>query len=244
MIPTDFTDAEFPADPYPGTRPPGSFVHVDRSGHMLKPDSRMPSEWRVSESGPDLDIWLSEHDLAPMADRLPVLAYGSNANPSKITWLREALGLESPALVFRAECHGIAAVWSAGLRARDDQRPAVLAGMPRITETHTVWYVTPDQRRVLDICEGRGERYRLSWVNASIALENGRKLHQVLAYTARPEVIGQNVPTHLNRSPLLVEGQFVRCAMLQQDEARNLTGVPADSDGLNAAEVFFEPEVS
>lgn len=238
----DFSDGEFPADPYPGTRPSGSFAHLKRAGYFLNPDSTTPSGWRVSDhDGPDLNRWLSQIGAAPMAERLPILAYGSNANPSKISWLRDELGLQGPALVIRARCVGIAAVWSAGVRARDHQRPAVLGALPGVTEDHTVWYVTPDQRRVLDLCEGRGERYQLSWVHAPIHLEGGQVLEYVLAYTARPEVVGQDVPPHLNRSPLLVDGKLVRCADVQQEQARLLEGIPAESDGLSAIEVAGEP---
>lgn len=243
MTAPDFTDAAFPADPYPGARPANSFVHVGQAGFTLRHDSATPSRWRLSDpdSGPDLDTWLAQSGTAPMAERLPVLAYGSNANPSKITWLREELGLQGPAVVLRVSCSGIAAVWSAGVRARDQQRPAVIAAMDGITEHHAVWYVTPDQRRVLDACEGRGERYRLSWIHTPTQLENGQRLPRVLAYTARPEVIGHQVPLHLNRSPLLVHGQLVRCADIPQERARHLNGTPAESDGLDAIEVHGEP---
>ncbi len=238
----DFTDEEFPELPYPGTRPSGSFAHLKRAGYFLTADSTTSSGWRVGGSdGPDLDQWLYAIWQPPMAERLPVLAYGSNANPSKISWLREELGLVGPALVMRARCTDIAAVWSAGFRARDHQRPAVLSSLPGITEDHTVWYVTPDQRRILDLCEGRGERYQLSWLRAPIELEDGQVLKYVLAYTARPSVMGQDVPPHLNRSPLLVDGRAVRCADVDQDHARLLEGTPATSDGLHTILVGGEP---
>lgn len=234
--PPDFSDEDFPADPYPGTRPGKSFVHYEQSGYTLTPDPAAPSGWRVN--GQDLDAALNAAGAAGVGERLPVLAYGSNANPSKITWLRSELGLQGPVIVLRAQCHDISAVWSAGIRQHDGQRPAVLAGMPGAVETHAIWLVTPDQRRVLDVCEGRGERYRLVWLNAQAELESGEILRSVLAYAAHA---GDNKPIHLNRLPLLFNGKLVRCLDVGQAQAVQLGGVPAESDNLIATEVHGEP---
>lgn len=239
MCQPDFVDSDFPADPYPGTRPESSFVHHDQSSWWLKPNKDKPSGWSLR--GTDLDSQLAKVKAPPMRSRLPVLAYGSNANPSKITWLRENLGLCGPVIVVQARCSDIAAVWSAGKRARDGQRPAVIASLPGATEGHTLWFATPDQRRVLDECEGRGERYQLSWLTADIRLANGVRPGKVLAYTARPETLGKDVGEYSNRSPLLVGGHLVPCAQVGQEDAANLRGVPADADGLDTVEVEGEP---
>lgn len=239
-----FRDHDYPADPYPGARPDVSFVHYGCTGYPVTPDATFPSGWVLHEGHTtiDLDRWLAAQHAEPLHARLPVLAYGSNSNPEKISWLRGELGLCGPAIVFRAACSGIAAVWSAGVRARDGQRPAVLAAAPGV-ETHTVWFVTPDQRRVLDQCEGRGERYRLAWVTADINLDDGTLLRRVLAYTARPDVLGQDVPAHLNRSPLLVNGEMVRMSTADQQTAARMSGVPATTDGLDCEEVTGDPGV-
>lgn len=238
-----FPDHAYSADPYPGARPDFSFVHYGSSGYWISPEARSPSGWVLHEKhgSLDLDQWLADQHAEPLRTRLPVLAYGSNSNPEKITWLRTDLGLRGPAIVLRAECSGIAAVWSAGIRARDDQRPAVLAAAPG-SEVHTVWLVTPDQRRVLDECEGRGERYRLAWVHADIHLDGGAELNSVLAYTARPEVLGREVPERLNRSPLLVNGKMVRLSEMGQQAAARISGTPATTDGLDCEEVIGEPD--
>lgn len=238
----EFIDQDYPADPYPGARPSTSFVHLDAAGYALTSDEALPSGWRLGDHpGRDLDAELSAIGEPLLAERMPVLAYGSNANPSKITWLREELGLEGPVVVIRASCRDVAAVWSAGTRERDGQRPAVISASPGTVEHHAVWLATPEQRRVLDEVGGRGERYRLAWVHTPVRFEGGRDLRSVLAYTARPEAIGQDVPLHLNRSPLLVDGRPVKCAELWQDRALRLEGEPADSDGLVATEVHGDP---
>ncbi len=244
MPTSPFHDTEYPADPYPGARPATSYVHIDEHGWVLTPDADTDTGWAVVTERAeriDLNAWLDQHQAAPIEQRLPVLAYGSNACPSKVSWLRENHGLTGPAIVLRAHLDGAAAVWSAGTRARDGQRPAVLAAMSGISETHAVWWATPQQRRVIDQGEGRGQRYRLAWVRLPTRLDDGTAYEWVLAYTARPEVIGQGVPIHLNRSPLLRDGELVRVDELDQQQALLLPTDPADRDGLTCVEVT-EPD--
>jgi gamma-glutamylcyclotransferase (GGCT)/AIG2-like uncharacterized protein YtfP len=114
-------DDEYPADPYPGVAPGFSFLHDDGLTSELVPDDGCRGGWRVGATAVD--------DLVrvPLAGRVPVLAYGSNSCPSKITWLRHELGLPGPVVALRVTVSGMAAVWAAGLRVRDDARPATLA---------------------------------------------------------------------------------------------------------------------
>jgi hypothetical protein len=165
-------------------------------------------------------------DTAPggWRDRQPVLAYGSNACPSKITWLREEFGLSGPVVVARVECSGLAAMWASGRRFRDGQRPATLGAAPGMTEQHAVWFAAPEQLAVLDRCEGRGGRYELVRLHSgTITLEDGTMLDNVLAYAGCAEI----------RLPLLVDGKTVRVAEVPQHEASALAGVPAASHGLD-----------
>jgi gamma-glutamylcyclotransferase (GGCT)/AIG2-like uncharacterized protein YtfP len=218
-------DADYPAAPYPGTRPPHSYVHIDGLSWQLEPS------WRVTATGEDLDAWLHARNAPPLAERVPVLTYGSNANPSKITWLRENLGLRGPVPVLKAKCTDLAAVWAAGLRVVDTQRPVTLAAMPGTTETHAVWMADPQQVRVLDVCEGRGDRYHLTRLHTGrVELEDGTVWDGLLAYTAAAEI----------RWPLLVAGNPVRCKNLSQAEAQILTGTPGET-GLTVSVVDGDP---
>ena len=218
-----FPDTDFPADPYPGTRPDCSFVHDDGLGRPLVP----VAPWRWQVEGTDVDDWLSAHDAPALAARIPVLAYGSNANPRKISWLRATLGLTGPAVVLRVRCTGLAAVWAAHLRVRDGQRPATLTAEPDRVEEHAVWLATPEQVAVLDRCEGRDVRYRLvRLASGTVTAEDGTPLEGVLAYTSAGEL----------RAPLLVAGRPVRCADVPQAAAAGLTGVPGP-DGLDVAPI-------
>ncbi len=226
-----FADEDYPAVPYPGGRPPRSFVHDDATGWDLTPDRAALSGWRVGDE--DLDDWLAGRGAARCADRVPVLCYGSNACPAKLTWLRRSLGLGGPAVLLRARCTDLAAVWAHGLRVVDDQRPATLAALPGGTEDHAVWLATPEQVAVLDRCEGRGERYRLVRVDSGeVRLADGSVVDGPLAYTAAAP----------RRMPLLVDGRPVRCLDVPQSGAAALVGEPADTDGLAVREVTGPPE--
>jgi hypothetical protein len=207
----DFADERFPADPYPGAVPPTSFVHVERTGF-----------WLVGGlvRGEPLDSWLAARGAPPSSVRTPVLAYGSNRNPSKISWLRSALGLgPEPVVVLRVRTTGLAAVWAHGLRARDGARPAVLAAAPGVVEEHVVWLATRAQVAALDVCEGASPdgdgRYRLARLGTGeVRTEDGTLVPEVHAYVG-------NTPA---RRPLLVDGAMVRCADVPQEVARTLTG--------------------
>lgn len=235
MIASVLPDREFPADPYPGAVPRCSFVHLDELSHPLRPDRTALAGWRVGTT--DLDDWLTERDAATVAARLPLLVYGSNRCPSKITWLRRHLGLAGPVVVIRAVTRDVAAVWAAGLRQRDGQRPAVLTAAPGVTEQHAVWFATPDQIEVLDRCEGRGDRYRLARLATTVRTEDGTLVDGPWCYLGLGAI----------RRPLLVGavggvgGVPVRCADLPQHNARHLDGRPAAGDGLDAETVHGAP---
>lgn len=244
-IGSPFLSRDYPGVPYPGDRPDTDFVELDGAGWVLRSASDVPSGWAVDLGDSytvDLNSWLTRQGTVSLDERLPILAYGSNASPGKIDWLRNHLDLAGPVVVLQAEVEGVAAVWTGGYRGHDGERPAVLAAAPG-TESHAIWLATPGQRAVLDRCEGRGERYRLAWVHAPVTLTDGTRYEWVLAYLARPEVMGQAVEQHLNRSPLLIDGELVRVAEVNQAEAKNLTGELADTDGLEAIEVTGSPSV-
>ena len=233
-------DSAFPAEPYPGARPAGSFVHTDDGSRLLTSDPTVPSGWRVD--GRCLDAWLHERGAAPLSGRVPVLAYGSNACPSKIGWMRAQRGLTGPVVVLRVRVEGLSAVWSAGLRVVDDQRPATLAAVPGAVEEHAVWLAAPAQFATLDVVEGRSAdppRYRLARVaTGGVSLLDGAGvLDRPYAYIAPVEPTGE---ARTDRRPLLVDGAPVPCSSAGQDAARRLAGTPG-ADGLDAETVDGVP---
>ena len=224
-------DTDFPADPYPGAVPPFSFVHLDELSQPLTVDDG--GGWRVD--GVELDLWLAGLGAPLLAERLPVLAYGSNRNPSKITWLRRELGLAGPVVVLRASTVGLAAVWASGTRARDGQRTSVLGAAPGTAERHALWWASPEQLAVLDRCEGRDDRHRLARLETgAVHLDgpgDGVRVDAPWCYLGLSAI----------RRPLLVDGRPVRCADLGQDAALHLDGEPAPGDGLAATTVTGPP---
>ena len=141
-------DSEYPADPYPGVAPGFSFVHLDAPQPPARPagPSRRGRVDRGRASTSTAGSPTAARRRWPPA--CPVLAFGSNRCPSKLTWLREHLGLAGPVVVLRARVEGLAAVWAAGLRARDGARPGDARGRaPGAVETHAVWMATPGPGR-------------------------------------------------------------------------------------------------
>lgn len=224
----------YPEDPYPGARPATSFVHDDGVSHPLRPDPTMPSGWRV-DGASDLDGWLGDRGAPGLSERVPTLAYGSNANPSKITWMREERGLTGPVVVLRVSTTGVAAAWAAGLRVVDDQRPAVLVAAAGRTEQHAVWMTAPEQFAALDRVEGRvadPQRYRLARLRTgTVRTEDGGIIDSAYAYLGLDRI----------RMPLLVDGAPVFVDDIGQATAKALTGAPAPDDGLDAHTVDGTP---
>jgi gamma-glutamylcyclotransferase (GGCT)/AIG2-like uncharacterized protein YtfP len=126
----------------------------------------------------------------------------------------------------------VAAVWAAGLRFRDGQRPAVLAAAPGARETHALWLATAEQIAVLDRCEGRDDRFRLARLRTgTVELDDGGVVEGPWCYLGHAAI----------RHPLLVDGNPVRCADVPQDVAVALEGVAGPGDGLVAPTVAGTP---
>jgi hypothetical protein len=225
-------DERYPAEPYPGARPGFSHTHLDRTVYPLRVDRRAVAGWRLAGTGEDLDDWLTTRGGQPLSHRVPVLAYGSNACPAKMTWLREKLGLAGPVVSLRASYVGLAAVWAFGTRKWGPGRPATLAAMPGVVEQHAVWLADQYQLAVLDACEGRGSRYRLVRVHSGqIVAEDDTVFDRPLAYVGATS----------GRLPLLVKGKPVRCQEIDVEVAAGLVGEPASSDGLEVSIVDGNP---
>lgn len=191
--PVDYRQAaEWPEHPYPGVRPGMSFVlDNDQTLRVLTPDQTMASGWRVGADPATvmcLDAWLVARNQAPLADRTALLAYGSNANPSKLASWPTLL----PAVVLRCTVTDAAAAWCNGTRARGDV-PATLVAAPGVRESHSVMFVTPEHLKVIDGFEGRTpgrtrNRYELlALTECSVTLENGQPVTDVYAYVGGHE---------------------------------------------------------
>lgn len=104
--------SEWPQDPYPGDRPGTSWRLVDSWVHAL---AWVDGEWIDTHTG----------EIVDLGDRTHVLAYGSNANPSKLLAEAEKVG-GLDVVVLDATICGAQAVWSQGHRTKDDRRVATI----------------------------------------------------------------------------------------------------------------------
>lgn len=183
----------FPAAPYPGIRPEGSFV-VDRS-QVVGLDPSVDG-WTNRETGKSLSL-----------DGLSlVLAYGSNGNPEK---LAEKLGT---VIAIRCAVRDHAAVWCNARRA-EGSVVATIAADPGRIETHHVLAVTEEQLDLIDGWEGHPRYYaRQTMPRGSVLLESGNTPQEVLAY----------VGTMGKRQPLRAGGRLWRTADHTQDEVDHL----------------------
>ena len=169
--------ADFPADPYPGRRMDCFFVLLGDRVHQVLPAPTTPSGW-MTASGYDLDVVLEVLGEPRLARRLPVLAYGSNANPAKLAGLR--IG---PVVALRVSTTGLAAAWCTHPR-WDGQIPATLVAAPGAAETHHVLLCTLGQMSHFDRIEGRAAGcYHLGVLRAgTVTTEDGQRMDDVLAY--------------------------------------------------------------
>lgn len=119
-------------------------MHLDGATRRIEPSAGARGGWDVS--GTAIDDWLAAHGAPPLAERVPVLAFGSNRCPSKISWLRSELGLTGPVVALRVTVSGVAAVWAAGWRARDGARPATLAVVPPSPGARNVPFLSSGER--------------------------------------------------------------------------------------------------
>lgn len=179
----------FPAKPYPGIRPEGSFIVKDGLVRGLDPAA---DGWVCRATGETVSI----EGLNLM------LAYGSNGNPAK---LAENLGT---AIAIRCAVRDHAAVWC-DARRREGSVVATLAPVPEIVEEHHVLALTDDELILVDRWEGHPNVYERQTMPAgSVLLESGAIPHEVLVY----------VGTERKRPRLWVNGEFWRTAEHSHDE--------------------------
>jgi hypothetical protein len=192
----------FPALPYPGQRPDGSFVV--QNGQV----------WGLDPRGGG---WVDRETADPVSldGRSLVLAYGSNANPEKLSEK-----LDGTVLVLRCQVLDFAAVWSSARR-NEGSVVATIVADPGYVETQHVLAVTEHQLEQMDGWEGHPKYYeRQAFPDGSVLLESGAMPSEVLVY----------VGTARKRPPLLVDGAYRRTAEHSYAEVDALL---RDRDGSN-----------
>lgn len=175
---------DYPEQPYPGARPPGSYV-LDGDGSVIAvvPDASCTSGWRVEGEG-CLDDWLEARGVPALGERVAVVSYGSNASPQKV--LRNGIGL--PAINLRADLVSLAAVWCSGPRHLDGAIPATLAPRADHRESHVLSYVLSEDLDALDSVEGHPLRYERRRLDPGrVVREDGYQPDDALAYVGVSE---------------------------------------------------------
>ncbi|MGH3457516.1 hypothetical protein [Aeromicrobium sp.] len=171
--------SDWPEDPYPGDWPDHSYVvDADATVHRIEVDAETPSGWavRTGSEAVCLDDWLRDSGQPGLAERTPVLSFGSNRCPSKV--VRQG----GPLVNLECETTGLAAVWSHGTR-KDGQ---IVATLVRAHEHEAVFFLsmcTDADIELLDVVEGQGRRYeRVELDAAQLLLEDGTSPEHAWAY--------------------------------------------------------------
>lgn len=149
---------------YPGPRPEVSFVVTNEGVH------RVGGRRSVSDIDGSVDI----------KGRHAVLAYGSNADPSKLSERLAWPGSE-PVVVLRARVAEWGAAWATGRRYIDSSPVVVLLPRPGHTAATHVALLTNEQLDVMDGWEGHPDRYCRTSITAEIEYFDVGAVHDAVS---------------------------------------------------------------
>lgn len=189
---------DYPPDPYPGARPPGSWrLTGDGRLHALR--STGGSQWEDAATGEPVSL----------DGRELVLGYGSNANPYKLQqWL------SGDVLALAVTVEGWAAVWCSARRGSGDV-VCTLAPVPATRERHVVLAVTTAQRQLMDRWEGHPGWYARQPFTGRLTYDDG---------TPPATAVAVYLGTPTRRPVLRVAGAPLRCADVPYDVVDRLVG--------------------
>ena len=176
----------FAVDPYcyPGTCPDGSYAVAD--GDVWGLDA-VDGDWVDRDTGEGVDT----------SGRALVLAYGSNADPAKLSQR-----LTGTVLVLRCLVRDHSAVWCSTRRFADGVVVATIEPDPGRIEPHHVLAVTKEQLAEIDRWEGHPDWYQRQQFHGPVLLECGTVPKDVWVY----------VGTDTLRPPLRIDGRSFRVA--------------------------------
>lgn len=179
---------------YPGTRPDGSYAVAD--GEVWGLDCA-DGGWVDRDTGDRVDL----------TGRVLVLAYGSNADPVKLSQR-----LTGTVFALRCLVRDHSAVWCDARRWADRAVVATIEPDPGRIESHHVLAVTAEQLAEIDVWEGHPSRYERQRFCGPVLLESGTEADEVLVY----------VGTEDRRPTLLIDGRSLRVAEHCQDDVDRL----------------------
>ncbi|MCK2217929.1 hypothetical protein MF672_029660 [Actinomadura sp. ATCC 31491] len=165
---------------YPGRIPATSGVLFDAAYLPLRPAAgRGPEEWEAG--GRSLAALLAGGGFAPMAERHPVAAVGSNAAPGQLLRKFRGHAVRPVVPMTLADVPGVAPGVSAHV-SRWGYVPAAPIGTPGETSRLFVLWLDERQLAALDLTEPNYERRLL---DRPVTLESGLRRPPVSVYTGR-----------------------------------------------------------
>jgi hypothetical protein len=202
--------ADSPADAWSGRRPPDSFTAEPYRYPGVRPDG----SYAVGDGLVwGLDVvdggWVDRDTRQPvdLTERSLVLAYGSNADPAKLSQ-----HLTGTVLVLRCQAGDHAAVWCNARRFFDSAVVCTIEPAAGRVESHHVLAVTPEQLDRMDRWEGHPDRYLRRAFDGPVLIETGDMADSVLVYEGTPE----------GRPALRVDGRSLRVAEHCHDDVDSL----------------------
>ncbi|WP_304450832.1 hypothetical protein [Nocardiopsis sp. YSL2] len=171
---------------YPGTVPGASGVLLGDAYLALRPEADEPvADWAVECAGERTALAgvLARLGRAPMADRRPVLAVGSNAAPAQLRRKLRSRSPDSAVPMAVARVDGIAPGVSAHV-SRPGYVPAAPVVAPGRSRLLVLW-PDPTELEVLDATEPNYRRRPLSVARHPVTLASGVRLPSCFVYVGR-----------------------------------------------------------
>lgn len=169
---------------YPFERPASSYVlHAGVALPIDSLDRLRPGATRVHRPGSDERLRLCDLVTGEelRAERIPVLAAGSNASPEHLARKLECLP-EHLVVVAKATLRDFACVYSAHFTSYGSI-PATLDSWPGAESDLFVTWLSPPQLEVMHASEALGTNYRFACLDAlDCRLEDGHRLESAWAY--------------------------------------------------------------
>lgn len=183
-------------DIYPGPRPPSSFLYFAGKAHRIQEQTGVPVEELIvhyARSGSlegsfarddyeevPLAEFLARHDLLPIAQRVPLVAYGSNVCLAQLKY-KFSLNpnLNDFVICLRGRMFGSDIIYGSTL-APYGALPAVIAPVPEAVTEIWLTFVDPEQLKHLNATEGGYELREHR--DKKIVLETDERFGLVYAY--------------------------------------------------------------
>lgn len=172
---------------YPGRPVPWPALLRDDGLLALEPGPGPVGRWRAGAGGGELDAVLRASGAVPVADRVPVVAVGSNASPAQVRHKLSAAGLPVVVPMVPVLVDGVGAGVSAHISAPGYVGAAPFAGPVR--SALAVSWLDADQLAAVDATEPNYRRVALTPQHFPVTLPGGAALSGAWLYVGRHGVL-------------------------------------------------------